>query len=269
MSVDAIKKFLDSAAEYPDATPIKIGETEIPLGSLRQLNASERTQLSERIKAAETKEKELDTRQQNIVDLAQKAQAAYQAAEEARKTATAPVVPNAADPFSDPWLAPVKGALETRDKKIEELTNLVKSVQGTLGQAATVFMKREWQREYDGINFGKREKKPSKDDLLKFAQENKIVDSDGMPSVREAWNKMSEADRLEEARKDALEKGREEGRMEAMAARVTAPGVSGMGQGPDPARKPITPATDVLGDLFADSMKDPELRALIEQTGVM
>lgn len=269
MSVDAIKKFLDSATEYPDSTPIRIGETEIPLGSLRQLNASERTTLSERLKGVETKEAELNTRQQNIVDLAQKAQAAYQAAEEARKTATTRTADPGADPFADPWLAPVKTALSERDKKLEEAMNTIKSLQATVGQAATVFMKREWQREYDGLNFGKREKKPTRDELLKFSQENKIVDSDGMPSVRLAWEKMSEADRLEDARKEALEKGREEGRMEAMAARVTAPGVSGMGQGPDPARKAITPNTDILGDLYADALKDPELRSLIEQTGVV
>ncbi len=270
MSVDAIKKFLESATEYPDNTPITIGDQQIPLGSLRQLNASERTALTERIKQIETKETELNTRQQNIVDLAQKAQQAYAAAEEARKTATAPVVTNTADPFSDPWLAPVKAALEERDKKYGNVTDEIKKLQGIVGQAATVFMKREWQREYDGLNFGKREKKPTKDELLKFAQENKITDSDGMPSIREAWNKMSETDRMDELRKEAMEKGREEGRMEAMAARVTAPGVSGMGQPPaDFGKKRITADTDVLGDLFAESMKDPELKAMIEQSGVM
>src|SRR5450631_1393476 len=105
VSVDAIKKFLDGATEYPDTTPIRIGDQEIPLGSLRQLNSAERSTLSERIKGVEAKETELNTRQQNIVDLAQKAQAAYQAAEEARRTATSPRVDPTADPFNDPWLA--------------------------------------------------------------------------------------------------------------------------------------------------------------------
>src|ERR1035437_8242146 len=139
MSVDQIKKFLDSANEYPDNTPIRIGDQEIPLGSLRQLNSADRSALSERIKATEAKETELNTRQQNIVDLAQKAQAAYQAAEEARRTATTPRVEPGADPFADPWLAPVKTALESRDKQINELKTLATSLQATHGQAATVF----------------------------------------------------------------------------------------------------------------------------------
>jgi hypothetical protein len=269
MSTDAIKRFLEDTQGHPDSTPIKIGDTEIPLGSLRQLNASERQTLSERLKQAEVKEADLDKRQQSIVDLAQKAQAAYQAAEEAKaKAAQRPADPSA-DPFADPWLAPVKTALTERDKKIDELSALAKSLQATLGQAASVFMKREWDREYSGLNFGKREKKPTRDEILRYAQENKIVDGDGMPSVRMAWEKMSETDRLEELRKEALEKGREEGRMEAMASRFTPPGIPGAGQGPLPRATKVTPDTDVLGDLYTDALKDPELRALIEQTGVV
>lgn len=269
MSADAIKKFLEDTQGHPDSTLIKIGDTEIPLGSLRQLNASERQTLSERMKQAEAKEADLNQRQQSIVDLAQKAQAAYQAAEEAKAKAGQRQPDPSADPFADPWLAPVKTALTERDKKIEELSALARSLQATLGQAATVFMKREWDREYSGLNFGKREKKPTRDEILKYAQENKIVDTDGMPSVRMAWEKMSETDRLEELRREATEKGREEGRMEAMASRFTPPGTLGAGQGPVPAGKKITPDTDIMGDLYGDALKDPELRALIEQTGVV
>ena len=270
MSVDAIKKFLDGAAEFPDNTPIRIGETEIPLGSLRQLNASERNTLSERLKGVEAKETELNTRQATIVDLAQKAQQAYAAAEEARKSATTRQTDPGADPFADPWLAPVKTALSERDKKLEEVTNLLKGLQTTVGQAATVWAQDRWDREFDTLNFGKREKKPTRDELLKFAQENRINDRHGLPSIRGAWEKMSETDRLAELSSQEREKGREEGRMEALAARVTAPGVSGPGQAtPDLARKPITPDTDILGDLYANAMKDPELRAMIEQQSVI
>lgn len=264
MSVDQVRKFLESATEYPDNTIIRIGNDELPLGSLRQLNASDRASLSERIKAAETREADLNQRQATIVDLAQKAQQAYDAAEQARRTATAqPVV----DPLADPWNQPVKEELRKRDERYAALEAQLKSVQSTVGQAATVFMNREWQREYDAINFGKREKKPTKAELLKFSQDNRIVDGDGMPSVRGAWDKMSEGDRIEDARQEAMAKGREEGRMEAMASRVTPPGVSGMGQGPRSNAQRITPDTDILGDLYSESIKDPELRAMIESTG--
>jgi hypothetical protein len=267
MSVDVITQLLADAQGYPDNTPITIGDKQIPLGSFRQLNASERTALSDRLKGVEAKETELNTRQQNIVDLAQKAQQAYAAAEEARKTATTRQPEPGADPFADPWLAPVKTEFSKRDKELEEIKGIAKNLQATITQAATVWAQDRWDREYDGLNFGKRDKKPTRDEILKFAQENKLVDRHGMPSIREAWNKMSEADRMEEARKEAIEKGREEGRMEAMAARVTPPGVSGIGQGPAAQPRKIGPETDVLGDLYGDAIKDPELRAMIEQMG--
>jgi hypothetical protein len=264
---DDIKKFLDDHASYADTTPIRIGETEFQLGSLRQLNASERTTLSDRLKAVETKEQEVERRQQTVIDLGQRAQAAFQAAEEARAKITAQPPNPGADPFADPWLSPVKNAFDERDKKYKALEDRANQLQATLTQAAKVFMSREWQREYDGLNFGKREKKPTRDEILKYANEQKIVDQDGMPSVRLAWDKMSEGDRLEEARQQALEKGREEGRLEAMAARVTPPGVSGIGQGPAQRQRPVNADTDVLGDIYTESLKDPELRNLIEQMG--
>jgi hypothetical protein len=267
VSVDTIKKFLEDSKGYADSTPIRIGDTEIPLGSLRQLNASERTILSDRLKQAEAKEAELNTRQQNIVDLAQKAQQAYEAAETARKTATTRQDTPGTDPFADPWLAPVKTALSERDKKLEEMTNLLKGLQTTVTSAAQVWAQDRWDREYGSLNFGKRERKPTREEILKFAQENKINDRYGMPSIQGAWEKMSEADRLAELSKEQFEKGREEGRMEAMAARVTPPGVSGIGQSAGQPPRKITPETDVLGDLYAESLKDPELRSMIEGLG--
>ena len=264
---DDIKKFLENAAEFPDNTPITIAGREIPLGSLRQLNASERSTLSERLKGVESKEAELNSRQAGIVDLAQKAQAAYAAAEEARTKAGQRQEAPGADPFADPWLAPVKTELGKRDKELEEIKAVAKNLQATITQAATIWAQDRWDREYDTLNFGKREKKPTRDELLKFANENKLVDRHGMPSIRNAWDKMSEADRMEQLRQEAIEKGREEGRMEAMAARVTPPGVSGIGQGPAGPPRKITADTDVLGDMYGDALKDPELRALIEQMG--
>lgn len=264
MSVDAIKKFLENAKDYPDGTMVTIGETQVPLGSLRQLNATERQQLADGIKANSEREADLSKRQELVVDLAKKAQAAYNAAEEARAKAgtTEPRVTPGADPFEDPWLAPVKKALGERDAKIATLTEQLKQAVTVVANAATTFSEDRWDRQYREIDFGKREKKPTRDEVLKFATANKIVDRHGLPSVSLAWDKMSEADRLDEMRKTEREKGREEGRQEAIASRIPPPNVPGPGQAPLPR---INTAAGDLGDLYADAIKDPELRALIEQ----
>ena len=46
-----LKQFLENSKDYPDTTVVKIGDTEVPLGSIRALNATEREQLANAIKA--------------------------------------------------------------------------------------------------------------------------------------------------------------------------------------------------------------------------
>ena len=194
------------------------------------------------------------------MDLATRAQQVYETAQAAIKKAgeAAP----GTDPFADPWLAPVKKELDTRDKSMTEMQAHLKNLATIVANAAQIFSEDRWDREYSAIDFGKREKKPTREEILKFATDNKIFDRHGMPSVRAAWEKMSEADRLEDLRKSEFEKGREAGRMDALAARVPPPGVPGAGA---PATGPLKPNPGELGDLYQEAIKDPELRALMEQ----
>jgi DNA repair exonuclease SbcCD ATPase subunit len=262
VSKDIIKKFLAEAQAHPDSTPVRIGDQELTLGDLRALDKQEREELNTRLANAKKLEEEVKTRQGEVLDLSKKAQAAYDAAVEAQKKAGTPPPASGADPFADPWLAPVKKALDERDAKIGELTNAIKQMVTVVGNAANTFSEDRWDRQYQTIDFGKREKKPTRDEILQYAKDNKILDRFGLPSIAGAWDKMSEADRLEEVRKAEREKGREEGRMEVIASRLPVPGTPGAG----PAITPKIPANgDILGDLYADSLKDPELKQLLEQ----
>jgi hypothetical protein len=258
------KGFLENTKDYPDTTTVKIGDTEVPLGSIRALNASERDSLAAAVKANQEQKAVLDQRQAQVMDFATKTQQAYDAVQKAASTA-ANQPANAAggvDPWADPWLVPVKSALDSRDKTIGELTGQLKNLATIVQNAASIWSEDRWDREYSGIDFGKRDKKPSREELLKFATENKLFDRHSIPSVRAAWEKMSEQDRLEELRKSEFEKGREAGRMDAMAARIPPPGVPGAGA---PAAAPLKPPPGELGDLYSEAIKDPELRAMIEQ----
>jgi hypothetical protein len=263
MSKDLIKKFLQDAKAHPDTTVITIGDQQTTLGDLRAMDTEERQDLSARLADVETRRKEVEKRQGEVVDLAQKAQAAYNAAEEARLKAGAARVDPSTDPWKDPWLAPVKDAIDARDKKIGELQEMLKTTVGAVSRAAQIFSEDRYDREYGSLNFGKREKKPTRDELLKMATDEKLLDRHGIPSITKAWDKFSEADRMEELRKEAFERGREAAHQESMAARIPPPGVPGPGMsGPSPK---ITPQTDVLGDLYAEAAKDPELRELMAQ----
>jgi hypothetical protein len=261
MSKDAIKKFLQDTQNYPDTTMVKIGDQEVPLSSLRALNSEERQQLDAAMKSATERQAELDNQRKSVLDLSTKAQQTYEQAQELLKKA-APQPNPGNDPWQDPWLSPVKAALETRDKQLEELKTHLRTLLTAFTNSVNIYTADRYEREYQGLNFGKREKKPTQEEILKFATENKIVDRHGIPSIRAAWDKMSEADRLEEIRQEALEKGREEGRQQAIASRIPPPNVPGPGINPPPNR---TPGDGTLGDLWAEANKDPELRAMIEQ----
>lgn len=264
MSKDAIKKFLEDAQNYPDTTMVKIGDQEVPLGSLRTLNSEERTQLSTQLKAAADKEKEINQRQATVLDLAKKAQEAYAAAEEARvKNSAAPPSPSADAWEKDPWLQPVREQLSARDKALEELKKTVTTLLTVNANMAKIYTDDRYEREYSSIDFGRRENKPTREEIEKYAVDNKIVDRHGIPSIRLAWDKMSEADRLAELEKSSFEKGREAGRQEAIASRIPPPNVPGPGV--TGALPKTTPGSGDLGDLYSDVMKDPELRELVNQ----
>jgi hypothetical protein len=266
MSVDAIKKFLEDSQNYPDNTLVTIGDTQVPLSSLRSLNATERTQVADRLKEIDAEKAELKAKQGAIVGLATKAQEALTAAEAARDAAARPAPKPGDDPFSDPWLAPVKTALESRDKGINELRDMLRTTLTTVTNAATIFSEERWDGQYAAINFGKRDKKPTRQELLDLATKEGLKDRHGLPSVTKAWEKFSEGDRIEEIRQSALEQGRQEGRNAQIASRVPAPGVAGPGQAP---QIKINPNGGDLGDLHAQAIADPELRAILDQAATL
>ncbi len=130
--------------------------------------------------------------------------------------------------------------------------------------ASTIWQEDRWDAQYNRIDFGKRDKKPTRDELIAFAKENNLLDRHKLPSIQAAWDKFSEADRLEETRKAEFERGRVAGQQEALVNRIPQPGIPGPGISGGPAPR-VAPGGDVLGDLYAEASKDPELRELMAQ----
>jgi hypothetical protein len=258
------EEILKDTTKYGDATPIKFTDTDgnvhdVPLGSFRTLNARERQELAGRMEAATAKEQNLTSREREVVNNAKLAQEALESLQAARAALPNPTA--GADPYADPWLAPVKKDFDARDKTIDELKKMVQSGQTTVTEIAKVWAQDRWKNQYKGLNFGKRDKPPTREELLKFSTEHKLNDEYGFPSVEKAWEEMSKGDRETELKQQEFERGKEAGRMEALVARVPQPGVPGMGSGAPPPKA----APGELPDLYAESMKDPELRAMMDE----
>ena len=271
MSKDQVKKFLDDNKQYADTTEVKIGEFVTDMGTLRALTGEGREALVAKMKEAEAAETHFKASGAKAVELAGKAQKLvddYTAKIAALPGGGTPAAADPNDPWKDPWYAPIKTHLDAREKVqselITKLNAALEKANNTIANAATIWAEDRWDSQYNSINFGAREKKPTRDDLIKFATEHNLLDRHKMPSVSAAWNEMSRGEREDDMKKAEFERGREAGRAELIASRVPPPGVSGPGQAPPP---PVVrkPGEGELGDLYAEANKDPELRALLEQ----
>lgn len=258
-----LPEILSDREKYADTLTMRIGDTEVPLSSLRQLNASEQESLKTAISSAQAKEQEVNRRHEEVVGLSKKAQEAYEAAQQLQQTAQRQQNPPA-DPFADPWLSPVKTEFANRDKTIDELKAMLKTYGTVITNAATIFSEDRLDNEYGRLDFGKREKRPSRDELRDYALKNKIVDRHGLPSVARAWEDMSKGEREADLKKQEFERGMELGRQQALASRLPAPGVPGAP--PAMASKEIISSGSInSGALYEEALKDPELNALISQ----
>jgi hypothetical protein len=259
-----VQNFLENSKDFPDNTPVKIGDTEVPLGSLRQLNATERTRLDEALKANATRQQELAREHEQVSSLASKAQQAYQSAQEAIAKAQATMPPPQTN--EEVFVSPERlRALEKRFEDFIKIIDQQNKQRDTITQnMVSIWSEKNFDDEYRGLgpDFHKRDKKPTVQEIVKYATDNNILDRFKLPSVRLAWDKMNEHERIDELKKAEFQRGLEAGRMEQMAARIPPPGIPGAAPPPGPVGQANR---GELGDLYAEAIKDPELRALIEQ----
>ena len=255
-----LNEILKDKEKYPDTMTVKFGEVDMPLGSLRQSSASEREQLQAAIKQNQDREKEISARELRAVKLSGDAEQTYERLKALEESAKHPAAPSA-DIWSDPFLAALKPEFEKRDQTVAGMQAENKKLVAALTQALAINMDERWDSQYNSIQFGKAAKKPTREELLKFAQENNILDKHKLPSVSRAWEEMSKTERLAQSTEEARQQGIEEGRRLQMASRVMPPGVPGAGPLPSGNGK-LNPGE--LPDLLTESQKDPHLRALID-----
>lgn len=266
MSKDIIKKLLQDAAAYGDDAEVLIAGQKVSLGDLRALSNEERQVVNDKIK-------EVNAMREDVVKAGRQAQQAYDAAqkviadEAARKAAAGGggAGGGADDPWEkEPWLQPVKQRFGSTDKKVEELTATVKQLATILTNGVNAFSQTRWDDEYNRIDWGKTPKK-SREEMIEYAKTNNLLDRNNLPSISRAFDHITAPDRQKQHDEELLEKGRQRGLADAMAARLPQPNVPGPGITP-PLPK-VAANGDVIGDLWGDANKDPELRSLIEQLG--
>lgn len=253
-----LQEILADPKNYADELTIQIGDTPVPLGSLRSIGKSEQDRLTSELSKATEARTQAEKERENALSLSQKA-AELNAALEARIAADPRGTPTQDQFETDPWYEPIRKRLSKYDEAVTKFNDAVSKLENMQKNQAIVYADRLWDSEYEGLKFTDKNRK-TRDEILKFAAENKIVDKHGIPSVRLAWDKMTEVDRMAEAAEAARLEGIEQGKREAFVSRVRPPStVPPSGNG--------AVQFDDWNKLTDAALADPEIRKLVERTG--
>lgn len=250
--------------EIPDDATLTFKDKTISFGDLRGLSRKQQAALQTKIEAAAAKEQQVTQQQEQLLRLTQEAQQIHERLQAQESARPQPRGNDEEAWDSDPFYKPVREKTSKLEKRLEEMLAAQQKLQASLTQAATTWAEDRWDNEYNQIAAPKGKQKPKRDELLDFAVKNKIVDRHGMPTVRGAWEKMTEADRQKEIETTAYERGLQEGEQRARIASMPRPTTLSPNGGAKPNGAPLSD----FDDLTARAMDDPELRAIIAGTNL-
>jgi hypothetical protein len=163
------------------------------------------------------------------------------------------------------WWTPVRKRLSERDKKVEELSGMIKNFQGAFEKAALMFATDRWNSQYERVAPKLKKSKDyadwTQEKVRDYATKNQIMDEFGFPSVERAVAVLTRADDLEEAKKLAREEGLKEGLQRARLSSQSRPTSATGG------KKTSKSAVEEFGleGLGDDMAEDPELMDALEQ----
>lgn len=219
------KEIIADAQSYPDNTVFKIGDAEIQLGELRGLSASERQSVEQELMRASEQRKKADEQLQNAMQLATTA-AELKARLEAGQQPAATVGPWETDPFYEPPRREIERLRKEYQDTVKQLKDEVALANKSLTNVSVVWYKREAQREFDSYPYKDKEwfpKNKTMDEVIRYAAERRLLDSDGLPSVRLALDDMTREPREKEIETSKYEEGVRAGEQRAMASSLQRP----------------------------------------------
>jgi hypothetical protein len=260
MNIDDILK---DEKNYPDTLELPVGDQKIPLSTLRSA-----------YRAVSAEREQLGKDRQTVADLASKAaqlnekleqqMAAASQTESGRRTA-----PTDDEFDADPFFAPVRKRLDPIQKTVEELKKTNEQLAKSVANAATIWARDRWEgqlsRNRDRLKGDKYKQYQDVESILKYATDNRILDTYGFPSVEGAINKLTEGDTIEQIKTVEYERGLKEGQMKARIASMSRPTSASGPKGPE---KSVVAERGLEG-LGDDVANDPELMDMLSQLGAV
>src|SRR6185437_10766430 len=224
-----LKEMLADKTKFDDTVEIPLADGgKITFGEMRALHAES---VAEQHKAQQ-KQQELDTLASEVTrvygSLQERLAAAPAAAPAGSGTTTA-------DDYSryenDEILGPLFKKLTAAEKKVAALeTDRITKLEQALQFGTRRLLNRELRQEFDAIpdRFADVDLKT----VIEYAGKNRVLDEDGVPDVRRAYNDMTSQRQVEAREKAAYERGLQEARAQGAAGMTPRPNSGAVGAVP-------------------------------------
>lgn len=190
----AFRDILADPQKYPDGLVInpQDGSQPFSLGEMRQF-------VSEQFREREAR---LQQAQNEVVEMYQKVQQGQ--GQPAPGAAPAPV--DLSDFKKDPYLGPWVSDYERRATELSELKAQLAAIQKQNLEMATEYVEDRIGRDFSSLGT----KDYTREQVLKYAMDNKIVNARGLPDLKKAFDRLDEPKRLERMQAEAMKKGEQE-----------------------------------------------------------
>ncbi len=242
-------------SKYTDDMKFKIGDDEVSVADLRAFWR----QGDETTKAADKRRREAEEEFQKAQRLGADALALYESVKDGKGADKPPVDADGEIDWSDPVMKALKKKLDAYDAATKKFEEKSKQLEGAIASGFSFVTDYVWNRGYSELDELSKPKDKKLEDLVKYAQENKVTDRWGLPDPVKAARMLTESDRQAALEKKAREEGRREGERAARASTAPRPGAIA----PSARQRPVDdgkPKPKTMKELLAKAMADPEIQ---------
>jgi hypothetical protein len=249
-----LKEILDNAqfADNLEFNDEKIGK--VSLGELRNLR-----------KMAEGEQQTAATKRAEAERLAAQAATLLASLQEQAEKGTKQQAAAPGDDWrKDPFYQPIVPELEKYNQVIEKLNKTVEAQQKALDNAQAIYALERMRGQYNALPESVR-KANKFEELAKQAVSAGAKDSYGLPTLDPIVERLTEPDRIEAAKKEAVEAARKEWQQEQAVSATTKPGSQARFRNQKSEKPPISKIEELTSEVV---MQDPDVRAAWEGTTV-
>jgi hypothetical protein len=175
--------------------------------------------------------------------------------------------PALADWEKDPWYAPVATAMKEKfdalNTVIAKMNEAFAEQKKALDNAQAIYGLERMRREFDAHKDDPSLKGKTFEDLAREAVNGRVIDQYGLPTLSPIISRLTEPDRIERAKKEAVDAARKSWEQEQAVAATTKPGAGRFRTIKPNEKPPISKIEELTSEMVAN---DPDVRAAMEGT---